>query len=110
MALFNKLFTKFAEPYELKGRWYKISFVPNQTIVSSDLPGVVFGSDNYLTICHTDKMIIADHKIVADYVDSPSTSVFNRRTRTTVAGTYQIEMPSQSNLVSCDVYVYGIKK
>lgn len=35
MGLFNKLFTKSHEPYDLKGRWYKIS-------ISIDAQGMIF--------------------------------------------------------------------
>lgn len=44
MGLFNKLFTKSHEPYELKGRWYKMTFTVNDdgdfVINTSDIPAI----------------------------------------------------------------------
>lgn len=91
MALFDKLYTKFLDPYAGKGRWYKTVIV-NDAIVSSDFENPTIynvTSAQYLMCDDVDKLNLIDYKVEVEYDTSnlPSTTrTFNLGYRATTNG------------------------
>lgn len=109
MALFNKLFSRDKNPYELNGRWYKIR-LESATIVASK-------SDmEILPIIATQSVHITNPKYVAiDYVAVPDAGAaltntsYHRVIDFRTNGEQYLTLPAASYLGSYTLYVYCIK-
>ena len=91
MGMFTKLFSKSHDPYEMKGRWYKISVTPSEVgfefittdipvIDPSSFPNVPFGlavDTSKVGVIGLFKGIILDMKVLPLYgIFASSDSVF----------------------------------
>ena len=122
--MFTKLFSKSHDPYELKGRWYRVKMV-NGSVVDTDLPNctttlVAQSSNTLLQIVSTDNklrflsaIIDLDRPALSDSLSSGSAGMGT----TTFSFYYnikgiQITLGTTTILNQCSgyIYLYAVKR
>lgn len=124
MGMFTKLFGKSHDPYEMKGRWYKISVTPSETgyeFITTDIPvvdpstypnipfGLVLNPSRPGEIGLV-KGIILDMKVIPlNFVLSSSDRVFKVDMKDNPFPMSFFGVTSLSYGKICDVYIYVVK-
>ena len=106
--MFTKLFTKRAEPYETKGRWYKVRLESAQIVSSkSDMVITPPLATQSIHIDNPDYAAV-DYFIVPDGLPTTNTS-FHRAIDFRTDGKQYLTAPAASYLVNYTMYVYCVK-
>lgn len=124
MGMFTKLFSKSYDPYELKGRWYRVKIV-NGSVVETDLPNcttelALQSSNTVMQVVSTDNklrflsaVIDLDRPALADSISSGSAVM-----GTTTFGFYynikgiNVSLGTTTILNQCSgyIYLYAVKR
>ena len=108
MALFTKLFNRDAQPYDLKGRWYR-AIIKNGNVVDADWP-VGTTTAGYLTILgpqSIDRYHLADYFYVAKFKVPSSNYTHSKGIRLSTSNYLYIAIPNINTAVDeITVYFY----
>lgn len=124
MGMFTKLFSKSHDPYEMKGRWYKISVTPSETgyeFINTDIPvvdpstypNIPFGlvlNPSQPGVIGLVKGIILDMKVIPlNFVLSSSDRVFkvDMKDSPFPMSSFGVTSINYGNI--CDFYIYVVK-
>lgn len=115
MALFTKLFERRQDPYDLKGRWYRVHVVSTGSsiaITHKDIPCSVNGVNGIRFAPSAAGKIycVIDYIVDFETIAGTNTNFAKSVNLSGVANVYTVYLPDVSRYSELDLYVYMVEK